>query len=92
MILAPWRDPIYFIIWLILLELTYFLLFSLDPLTQLGVIFAYLTGWIIGRKLFDCYEDDMFVSKLRPWDEDSYIDRSEWLDQIINMFQPILDF
>ena len=67
LVLSPWNDPIYFIVWLVLLELAYILLLPFDPMVQLGVIVAYILGWIFGRQLFECYFQDVFVCGVRPW-------------------------
>ena len=91
MVLAPWRNPIYFIVWLVLLEFAYLILFDLNVIVQLGVISAYLLGWVIGRQLFECYANDPFIPHIRPWDDDYVIDtQQDCMKQVINLFYPIL--
>ena len=89
MILAPWNDPIYFIVWLVILELVYVSIFTLEPFTQLGVVSSYILGWIIGRQFMVCYEDDPFIPNSDIWNESSY-NYSSWINRITSMFQNII--
>ena len=88
-ILAPWNDPIFFVVWLVLLEIAYLAVFTLDPVTQLGIISAYLLGWIVGRQLMICYEDDPFVPNKSIWKTNDR-EYSGWFEQLTSMFRVFL--
>lgn len=89
MILAPWNDPIYFILWLLLLELAYLSIFEFNPLSQLGIVSAYILGWIVGRQLLTCYIDP-FIQNTDVWSGDEKPFDSS-LDRVISMFRHILE-
>lgn len=93
MVLAPWRNPIIFIVCLVILLIVYLFLFEMSALLLLGYVSAYVLGWIIGRTLFPGYEFDPFIPTIGITGETSVPRTAVSMDHtdILIMFNTILD-
>jgi hypothetical protein len=88
-VLGPWNDPIYFILWLLVLELIYLFVFTVHPVVQLGIVSAYILGWLLGRQLMIYYENDPFKYDGGIW-RDSEYNYNDNIDRVVSMFGAVL--
>lgn len=87
LVLAPWNDPIYFIMWFIVLEIVYLSVFIINPVVQVGIIASYFLGWFVGRQIMAQYTEDPFIQDTDIWGGKVY---DHWLEHVIDMFNGII--
>jgi hypothetical protein len=90
MVVAPYRDPIYFITILLISQVFYLIVLGSSNISYIMIsIFTYIIGWVFGRKLFSCYDNNLFARRTRPWQEQDTPDEMDLLGQFAYMSRHI---